>query len=108
MCTKQFCSYRDDAGKLAALDAVVIGVSPQDLDSHQAFTAKHSLTVPLLTDPGMEVARAYGVAGGGFTRRSTFIIDPDGVIRARKTHKIGLSFEDADWISEQLAAARGQ
>src|SRR5215212_6883970 len=41
VCTKQFCSYRDHADDLADLDAVVVGISAQDLDSHAAFVAKH-------------------------------------------------------------------
>ena len=50
VCTKQFCSYRDRADDFAALDATVVGISSQDLDSHEGFAAKHSLNVPLLAD----------------------------------------------------------
>ena len=46
VCTKQFCSYRDRADDFAALGATVVGISAQDVDSHEAFTAKHSLNVP--------------------------------------------------------------
>ena len=45
VCTKQFCSYRDRADDMSALDAVVVGISHQDVDSHEAFTAHHGLTV---------------------------------------------------------------
>ena len=48
VCTKQFCSYRDRPDDFAALGATVVGISSQDVDSHEAFTAKHSLNVPLL------------------------------------------------------------
>jgi peroxiredoxin Q/BCP len=48
VCTKQFCSYRDRAEDFAALNATVVGISSQDLDSHEGFAAKHSLNVPLL------------------------------------------------------------
>ena len=51
VCTRQFCSYRDAADRLDELDAEVLGVSPQSLDSHERFRAKHGLTVPLLADP---------------------------------------------------------
>ena len=51
VCTRQFCSYRDAADRLDELDAEVVGVSPQSLDSHERFRAKHGLTVPLLADP---------------------------------------------------------
>ena len=50
-CTKEACSFRDDISKITAKDAVVFGVSTDNLDSHQAFTAKYSLHFPLLSDP---------------------------------------------------------
>src|ERR1700716_664872 len=50
VCTRQFCSYRDRADDFAALNATVVGISSQDLGSHEGFIAKHSLTVPLLAD----------------------------------------------------------
>ena len=43
VCTKQFCSYRDRAEEVDSLDAVVVGISAQDLDSHEGFVAKHGL-----------------------------------------------------------------
>src|SRR5690348_17320851 len=43
VCTKQFCSYRDQPEAFAALGATVVGISQQSLESHEAFTAKHSL-----------------------------------------------------------------
>src|SRR5947209_9547396 len=60
VCTRQFCSYRDDSDELDRLAATVVGISGQDLDSHAAFTAKHGLTVPLLADSDNAVAKAYG------------------------------------------------
>src|SRR5437016_1728340 len=57
VCTKQFCSYRDRREDFAALDAAVVGISAQDIASHEGFIAKHSLTVPLLADVGGKVAR---------------------------------------------------
>ena len=50
VCTKQFCSYRDNAEAFGALHATVVGISSQSVDSHQGFTAKHGLNVPLLAD----------------------------------------------------------
>src|SRR4051795_7444348 len=60
VCTRQFCSYRDSAEDVSRLDAVVVGISAQSLDSHAAFTAKHGLNVPLLADVDCDVAKAYG------------------------------------------------
>src|SRR5919199_6006210 len=56
VCTRQFCSYRDRDAELAALDATVVGISSQSLDSHRAWSANNSLTVPLLADEGGRVA----------------------------------------------------
>ena len=106
-CTRQFCSYRDNSERLAELDAVMLGISPQDIDSHERFIDKHSLTVPLLADPDREVIGAYGVKGpAGFVRRSIFIIDPDGIVRYRNVAVVGLGYEDVDDLGEALAEAR--
>ena len=59
VCTKQFCSYRDRADEFAGLNATVVGISSQDLESHEDFIAKNGLTVPLLADVDKSVARAY-------------------------------------------------
>jgi thioredoxin-dependent peroxiredoxin len=107
VCTRQFCSYRDDDERLAQLDADVLGISPQSVDSHDRFTAEHRLSVPLLADPDRAVARAYGVlAPGGLVRRSIFIVDPDGIVRHRDVSMLGLRYRDADHLAEALARAR--
>src|SRR5271156_6134394 len=59
VCTKQFCSYRDRADDFASLGATAVGISAQDLGSHEAFVAKNSLNVPLLADESGEVATKY-------------------------------------------------
>ncbi len=104
VCTRQFCSYRDEAEDVSALDAVLVGISAQDLDSHSAFTAQHGLNIPLLADPGGEVARRYGVwrplVG---TRRATFVLDEQGVVRHREVHTLGLSYESVDDLRAALA-----
>jgi thioredoxin-dependent peroxiredoxin len=103
VCTRQFCSYRDRADDMSALDATVVGISHQDVDSHDAFSAHHDLTVPLLADVDREVARAYGVSAPILgTRRATFVIDEDGVVRHRMVHTLGLDFESADDLAEAL------
>jgi peroxiredoxin Q/BCP len=107
VCTKQFCSYRDRDRDLAALEAVVLGISPQGVDSHERFVAEHNLNVPLLADEDKDVARAYGVLGpGGFVRRAIIIVDPEGVIRHRDVAMIGLSYRSVDDIAAVLAELR--
>lgn len=84
-CTKQACSFRDDLARFQALNARVLGVSVDGLDAHRAFAEKYKLTFPILSDEEHRVSRAYGVLSGfaGFTfaKRTTFVIDPNGVIR---------------------------
>ena len=103
VCTRQFCSYRDRSDDMSALDAVVVGISHQDLDSHEAFSQHHGLTVPLLADVDREVARAYGVSAPLIgTRRAAFVIDEDGIVRHRHVHALGLDYQDADDLAAAL------
>lgn len=105
VCTKQFCSYRDRSDTMSELDAVVVGISHQDVDSHAAFTARHGLTVPLLADVDKRVARLYGVAAPVLgTRRAALVIDEQGVVRHRHVHALGLDFQDTDDLQAALAA----
>jgi peroxiredoxin Q/BCP len=106
-CTKQFCNYRDARDQIDDLDAEVVGISPQDVASHERFIAEHGLTLPLAADVDKSVAKAYGALGpGGFVRRAIFVIDPDGVIRHRRVALVGLGFEDADDLRSALDGAR--
>jgi peroxiredoxin Q/BCP len=89
-CTAQACSLRDGNDEIREKGAAVLGVSAQDEASHRKFTQKHELNFPLLADTEREVARAYGVLGGGvfglarslagFYERVTFVIDEQGRI----------------------------
>jgi peroxiredoxin Q/BCP len=107
VCTRQFCSYRDAADHLDDLDAVVLGISPQSVGSHERFAAEHALTVPLLSDPDHATARAYGVVGpGGLVRRSIFIVDPEGIVRYRHVALLGLRYKDVEHLAGALSLAR--
>jgi thioredoxin-dependent peroxiredoxin len=107
VCTKQFCDYRDGREQVDALDALVVGISPQDVASHERFTTEHGLTVPLVADEDLEVAAAYGVKAAGFVRRAVFIVDPGGTIRHRDVKLLGLGYADSDELARALADARG-
>lgn len=106
VCTRQLCEYRDNSETLDGLDAEVVGISPQGVESHESFIANHRLTVPLVADRGAEVARAYGIMAGPRLRRAIFIVDPEGRIAHSDVKRLGLSFTDSDAIAEALAAAR--
>src|SRR5205809_7582003 len=71
VCTRQFCSYAEHAEDFDSLDATVVGISAQDLGSHDEFRAAHDIPVPLLSDTDKAVARAYGVTAPALgTRRA--------------------------------------
>jgi peroxiredoxin Q/BCP len=104
VCTKQFCSYRDQGDKLDGLGADVLGISPQSVESHERFAQEKSLNVPLLADEDKEVARAYGVLAGPMVRRAIFVIDEQGVVRHRKVTLAGLTYESVDDLQRAVAA----
>ncbi|OUL19993.1 peroxiredoxin [Nostoc sp. 106C] len=79
-CTKQACSFRDAQPDYQGKDVVVLGVSADDEASHQAFTAKYNLNFPLLADTDKSLIKAYDVDGGGYAKRVTYVIDPNGKI----------------------------
>lgn len=104
VCTRQFCSYRDRAGDFAALDATVVGISAQDLDSHRGFIEKNSLTVPLLADVDGSVARAYSAHGRLGTKRAVIVVDEEGIVRHRHDHLLGLDYQSVDDLKAALEA----
>lgn len=104
VCTKQFCSYRDHGDRIESLGVPMLGISPQSVSTHEKFTAKHGLNVPLLADTDKTVAKAYGIVGpGGLVRRSVFLIDREGVIRYKDVALFGLTFRDVDDLEEAVA-----
>jgi thioredoxin-dependent peroxiredoxin len=104
VCTKQFCSYRDEGERLDGLGADVLGISPQSVESHERFTEEKKLNVPLLADEDKEVAKAYGVLAGPMIRRAIFIVDEEGIIRHRKVAVVGLTFESVEDLEQALAS----
>jgi peroxiredoxin Q/BCP len=87
-CTTEACNFRDDYSEILAAGAVVLGVSPDSVQSHDKFKNKFELPFPLLSDPDHEIAELYGAWGEkkmfGKTYmgiiRSTFVIDRQGKI----------------------------
>jgi peroxiredoxin Q/BCP len=80
-CTVEAQSFRDELPELAKLDATLIGVSMDTLESHKAFADNHKLNFPLISDADGAIAAKYGVdTSKGYTARVTFVIGPDGKI----------------------------
>ncbi len=104
VCTKQFCSYAARPDDMAALNATVVGISAQDVDSHEKFTANHDLNVPLLADTEKKVAKSFKVVAPVIgVRRAMFIIDEEGIVRYAHTHALGVTFLSVDDIAKELA-----
>jgi peroxiredoxin Q/BCP len=88
-CTTEACQFRDALGSFSTRNAVVLGVSPDDVGSHQRFAQKYGLTFPILADEDHAVAERYGVwapksmHGKSYmgVARTTFVIRPDGTIK---------------------------
>ena len=102
-CTREACDFRDNISSLEEKNTVVLGVSPDNVKSHQKFKDKFDLPFPLISDEAKDVAQAFGVWREkkmyGKTRmgivRSTFIIGPDGLIsKAYDSVKVAGHVED--------------
>ena len=89
-CTTQACDYRDRKAAFADKGAVILGVSKDSLDSHARFRGKNDLNFPLLSDPDLELHKAFGAWGEKknygkvYTGviRTTVVIDEQGSIVA--------------------------
>lgn len=103
VCTRQLTNYSDKPAIAQKSGVVTWAISPQDVDSHEAFAAAHDLQMPLLHDAGKEIAAKYHVLGPlGFYRRSVFIIDPTGIIRFARRGMAGLGYPDASVLQDAV------
>jgi thioredoxin-dependent peroxiredoxin len=88
-CTREACGFRDAKARIGRSGAVVLGVSPDSVASHEKFRAKYKLNFPLLADNDKAVAKKYGAFGEKVLYgkkvigmiRSTFVIDSEGIVR---------------------------
>ncbi len=87
-CTKEACDFRDNSKVFNKKDTVIVGVSPDSVDSHVKFKKKYGLPFQLLSDPEKKMLEAYGVwkeksmYGRKYmgVERTTFVIDGNGKI----------------------------
>ncbi len=82
-CTIEAHNFQRDLAQYNAKKAAIVGVSADNVDSHQQFCTKESLSFRLLADPDKKVIAEYGslAPNGAVAARNTFLIDPHGVIR---------------------------
>jgi peroxiredoxin Q/BCP len=105
VCTRQLTAYTNDIDAFAEVDAQILAISPQSVESHEGFSCKQGgFGFPLLADEEKEVGKAYGIIGPlGFYRRSAFVIDKTGVLRYAHRALAGLTFRPTE---ELIAAVR--
>jgi thioredoxin-dependent peroxiredoxin len=120
VCTAQFCSYRDNSERLDQLDAEVVGISPQSVDSHERWAQEKELNVPLLADEDLDVSKLYGVTawlgplarltelkdtpGGRYVQRAIFVVDGEGIVRYRHVSRTGSTYQSVDDLERALAS----
>ena len=110
-CTKEACGFRDSWADLKKAGAVVLGVSPDSGESHQAFASKYKLPYTLLSDPSHAMMTKYGAWGEKVlygqtaigTIRSTVWIGPDGKVK-RHWKRVADAAKHPDQV---LSAVRG-
>lgn len=82
-CTLEARGFQKDLARFKAAGAAVVGVSADDASSHSDFCSSEGLVFPLLSDPAGQVSGRYGSWLAPFSQRHTFLIDPEGILRAR-------------------------
>jgi thioredoxin-dependent peroxiredoxin len=108
-CTKEACAFRDDYEEFDKLDAQVIGISSDSVESHRRFAKKHDLPFTLLSDEGRKVRRLYGVpnAFGLFPGRVTYVIDEEGVVRHIFSSQLGVEQHVEEALKALHSISRG-
>jgi peroxiredoxin Q/BCP len=99
-CTTEACGIRDNYDGFKKINAVVLGVSTDSVESHAGFAKEHALPFPILSDPKKKIVNAYE-ANGIMTKRISYLIDPKGVIA--KTYDNVNPSEHAATVLEDLA-----
>ena len=105
-CAKEVCAFRDDFQEFGILDAEVIGISSDSVESHRAFVQKHDLPFALLSDEGGKVRNSYGVTNtlGLFPGRVTYVLDEAGVVKHIFSSQLGVERH----VQEASEALRGR
>jgi peroxiredoxin Q/BCP len=104
-CTKQMCQYRDQFEEFQGVQGVLLGISPQDVEKHTRWIAEKHFPFPLLADTDKRVIEAYGVKGFGPipVKRSTFVIDAEGVVRHKRVASIGMTWDKPGALAKIVA-----
>jgi len=108
-CTKEACSFRDLHQDLMRAKLRVVGVSPQDVESHRKFAEKHDLNFPLHADPDKVAVKAYDEDGplGFGVRRGTYLIGKDGLIQDSVLADLRIGAHEA-FVTNAIKAGAGK
>lgn len=103
-CKREACAFRDDYQQFGGLDAEVVGISSDSVESHRKFAENHDLPFTLLSDEGGKVRQLYGVRNtfGLLPGRVTYVIDREGVVR----HVFSSQLAASRHVEEALGALR--
>jgi len=110
-CTTEVCTFRDAYEDLRDQGTELVGVSTDGLEKQAKFAEAHRVPYPLLPDEGRIVSKAYDVIGVfrsllGITRRVTFVIDKQGVVRGIFHHELDIGRHLVD-VKKALASLAG-
>jgi len=99
VCTKQLCNYRDNLAEFAKFGLQILGVSKNSVAQHVEFAEKYGFPFPLLSDPGSQVARAFGCTTFlmlGRPSRAVFILNRQGMVLYRYVEPTSLTRRGAE------------
>jgi peroxiredoxin Q/BCP len=103
-CKREACAFRDDYEQFGGLDAEVVGISSDSVESHRRFAENHDLPFTLLSDEGGKVRELYGVPNtlGLLPGRVTYVIDREGMV----SHVFSSQLAASRHVEEALRALR--
>lgn len=102
VCTNQFTEYRDNIEKFKSLNVEIIGISSNDVKSHQAFKKAHDLPFTLLADTEAKVSKDYDCHGWFGTKRAVFLIDKDLELKYSYIESVSIFRRTADELIESI------
>lgn len=110
-CTTEACEFRDNIFEFKRLNAQILGVSLDDVESHKLFAEEYNLPFPLLADIEGKVSESYGVKtrmfGMKLAKRQTFLIHPDGTL-AKHYVKVDVDEHSTEVIADLRAMGAGE
>lgn len=107
ICTRQLCSYSGAYKEFEEKGFTILGIGVDSVETHKKFAKEKNISFPLLSDPGGEICKKYGVFGSIMktAQRAIFMIDREGKIKFRHVEPTRLLYKKADAVIELLERA---